>query len=176
MDVTLDARVLEDSIAVEVFSPARKDALPQQKTGGIEESMAGRSINSLVWIGLTGTFFIGSSFFADLNQAFRGNSGIWWTHDELRLPLEETKNDVEVYISGKLLQKHITDETLTGMDGNGKPYIVVSRDVVVRLNNMDKIRASILTRTTVSGLGLGVSLTLLVTGLIQVFRRRARKD
>ncbi|MEW6076435.1 MAG: hypothetical protein AB1724_01340 [Thermodesulfobacteriota bacterium] len=138
--------------------------------------MAGRSINSVLWIGLTGMFLIGSSFVSDLYQAYRGDNSIWWTHNDMRLPLEETKNNAEVYISGKLLQKHIADGTLTGLDAGGKPYPIASRDVTVRLNNWDKIRASILARTAFTGFGLGVSIALAAAGLIQIFRSGDKKD
>jgi hypothetical protein len=119
---------------------------------------------------------IGASFMTDVYQAFKGDNRIWWTDNDMRLSLEEAKNHFEIYISGKLLQKHMADGTLTGIDGNGKPYPVVSRDVAVRLNNWDNVRASVLTRAMVSGFGLGVSVTLLLTGLIQFFQRGHKKS
>jgi hypothetical protein len=119
---------------------------------------------------------IGTSFITDLHQAFRGNDHTWWTHSEMRLPVEETRNAFEIFISGKLLQNHMADGTLLGMDGGGKPYPVVPGDVTVRLNNWDKVRASILARTTVSGFGLGVSVTLLAAGLIRRFRGKDSED
>jgi hypothetical protein len=138
--------------------------------------MMNRSINSLLWIGLTGIFLIGSSFVSDLYQAYRGDNSMWWTHNDKRLSLEETRDSFELYISGKLLQKHITDGTLSGADKSGTPYPIASGDIAVRLNNWDKIRTSILSRATVSGFGFGVSVTLAAAGLIQIFRRKEKKD
>lgn len=136
--------------------------------------MINRKINSLLWIGLTGTIIIGTSFFTDVYRAFWGDRSIWWTNQAKRLSVEQTKDNFELYIAGKLLQKHFSDGTLLGIDNNGKQYPIVAKDIAVRFNNWDKIKATILGYTTMSGFGLGVVLTLLVTGLIQFFRREKK--
>ena len=128
-----------------------------------------RRINTLLWIGLTFTLIIGSSFIVDVYRAFYGDHGIWWTPNSMRLPLEETKDVFDLYIGGKPLRMRLSDKTLFSVDKNGKQYPVVSRDITVRLNNWDKTKASILTHTTLSGPALGAALTLLVIGLIQFF-------
>jgi hypothetical protein len=134
--------------------------------------MINRQINSLLWIGLTGTIILGTIFFADLYRAFWGDRTIWWTHQAMKVPVEETKDNFELFIAGRLLQKHLADGTLLGVDNDGKQYPIVAKDVTVRLNNWDKIKATILGHTTMSGFGFGVALTLLVMGLIQFFGRR----
>lgn len=131
--------------------------------------MQKRRINALLWIGLMGTILIGSGFFIDVYQAFRGDNGIWWTHQDMRLSLEETKDNLELYIGGELLQKRLSDRTLFTFDKDANQYPVVSSDITVRLNNWANIKASILMRTTISGFALGAAITLLVIGLIQFF-------
>ncbi|MDQ1333756.1 MAG: hypothetical protein QG552_706, partial [Thermodesulfobacteriota bacterium] len=85
---------------------------------------------------------------------------------------EETGNNFAITIGGKLLQKHLAEGTLFGVDPNGGQYRVVSRDVGVRLNNWDRVRASALTAAAVSSFGFGVSLALLIVGAIQWGREK----
>ena len=136
--------------------------------------MIKRQTNSLLWIGLTGTIIIGTIFFADLYRVFQGDRTIWWTHQAARLPVEQTKDNFELYIAGKLLQKHLSDGTLLGVDNDGRQYLIVAKDVTARLNNWDKIKATIFGHTTMSGFGFGVALTLLVICLIQLFHREEK--
>ena len=129
-------------------------------------------INSLLWIGILGSLIIGSSFFTNVYHAFWAEQNIWWTPQTMRLPIEETRDNFELYIGGKLLQKHLSDGTLFSMDKNGAQYRVVSKDISARLNNWNKTKASLLTNATISSFLFGVSLTLLIIGLIQMFMGR----
>ena len=135
-----------------------------------------KSINPLLLIGFIGFFTIGSSFFVHTYNAFWGNKDIHWTHQSMRLPLEETKNDFQVYISEKLLQKHLTEHTLYAIDNNGVQYPVVSEDVSVRLNNWNKVRLRSLTFAIFSGFSFGITLTLLITGLIQTVSKKEKNN
>jgi hypothetical protein len=128
-----------------------------------------KSINPLLAIGLTGIFIIGSSFFVDLYNAFYGDKNIYWTHQSMKMPIEKTKNDFEIYIGEKLLQKQLSDKTIFAVDKDGKQYPVVSQDITVRLNNYNSVKSAILTRTTFTGFAFGISLTLFIIGL---FHRR----
>lgn len=123
--------------------------------------------NTLLWIGLTGTLIIGTSFFSDVYRAFWGDRSMWWTHQATGLPIEKTRDNFELYIGGKLLQKHLSEKTLFSADSNGKQHVVSSEDIRVRLNNWDKTKSSILTNTTMSGVGFGIVITLFVIGLVQ---------
>jgi hypothetical protein len=89
----------------------------------------------------------------------------------MALPLNETKQEIELYIKGELLQKRLERGTLIAVRKEGQSSPLVANDVNVRLNNWNKIKASKLNNITVSSLLLGVSLTLLVMGLIQYFRK-----
>jgi hypothetical protein len=134
--------------------------------------MKKKKINLLLWIGAIGMLTIGTSFSTDVYRAFWGEDRIWWTPQALRLPIEETRNDFELYIAGESLRKHLAEGTLFSVGKNGEQYRIVPKDISVRLNNWDKVKASILTNTTVSGFAFGVSVTLLVIGLIQVLARK----
>lgn len=131
--------------------------------------MTGKRVNELLWIGITGMLIIGTSFVVDVYRVFWGDHAMWWTHEAMRLPVEKTRDNFELYIGGKLLQKHLSEKTLFSADKNGKRHPVVSEDIAVRLNNWDKIRSSILTTTTMTGFGLGVATTLFAIGLFQYF-------
>ncbi|HQN17611.1 MAG TPA: hypothetical protein PKV86_00665 [Syntrophobacteraceae bacterium] len=131
--------------------------------------MMGKRVNALLWIGLTGMLLIGTSFVVDVYRAFWGDHTLWWTHQAMRLPVEKTSDVFELYIGGKLLQKHLSERTLLAVDKNGKQYPVVSEDITIRLNNWDKIKSSILATTTMTGFGLGVATALFVIGLARYF-------
>ena len=131
-----------------------------------------KRISPLLWIGLIGMLTIGTSFVTDVYRAFWGEDRIWWTPQAMSLPIEETRNQFELYIAGEPLRKHLSEGTLFSADKKGEQYRVVPKDISVRLNNWDKVKASILTHTTISGFGFGVSITLLVIGLIQVLAKK----
>jgi hypothetical protein len=133
-----------------------------------------KRINPLLWIGVIGMLTIGTSFFIDVYRAFWGEDRIWWTPQAMRLPIEETKNHFELYIGGESLRKHLSEGTLFSVAKNGEQYRIVPKDISVRLNNWDKAKASILTNTTMSGFAFGVSITLLVIGLIQVLAQKKK--
>jgi hypothetical protein len=116
-----------------------------------------------------GTFLFGTSYMTDVYRAFWGKQNIWWTHQSMRLSVDETRKNFELYIGEKSLQEHLSGGTLFAADKNGGRHPIVSEDISVRLNNWDKVQASILTYTTVSGIFLGISIALLVIGLIRVF-------
>lgn len=136
--------------------------------------MMNKRINTLLWIGVFGTLVLGPSLLTDLYQAFWGDRTIWWTHQSMKLPIEKTRNHFELYIRGEPFRKHLVHGTLFSVDKNGKQHPVLSQEVTVRLNNVDKVRASILERTTLSAFALGIAATLLVIGLIQVFQDRKK--
>lgn len=126
-----------------------------------------KPVNTLLWIGLTGTLLIGSSFVADVYHAFWGDHSVWWTHRDMPLSVEKTSDYFELYVARKPLQRHLSEKTLFSLDNNGNQFPLVSEDITVRLNHWDKVKSSILTNTTFSGFGLGVSMTLFVIGLVQ---------
>jgi hypothetical protein len=131
-------------------------------------------INPLVFIGLIGMFTIGTNFTVQLHRAFWGNQDIWWTARTMQLPIENSKNNFELSISGKSLQKHLSDGSLFALNNNGEQYRVVPNDLTIRLNNWNKVKSSILTNAIISGVIFGIVITVLVIGLIQVFGQKKR--
>ena len=134
-----------------------------------------RFINPLLFIGMIGVVTLGSSLHADLMQVFYGEQGMYWTGKDTPLPLEKTGDDFQVFIGGKPLQDHLDEKTFFAADGELVPYPVASRDVTVRVNNWPSVKAQILTKTTLTGFAFGINLTLLITGLVQIFLRRKKK-
>ena len=92
----------------------------------------------------------------------------------MQLPIEDSRDDFELFIRKKPLQKHLADGTLFALDNNGEQYRVVSKDITIRLNNWNKVRSSILGNAIISGVAFGIVTTVLVIGLIQVCRREKR--
>jgi hypothetical protein len=131
-------------------------------------------INPLVLMGLIGMLTIGTNFAMQIYRAFWGNQNIWWTSRTMQLPIEDFRDNLELFISKKPLQKHLADGTLFALDNNGEQYRVVSKDITVRLNNWNKVRSSILENAIISGVAFGIVITVLVIGLIQVCRRKKR--
>ena len=126
-----------------------------------------RSINPLLFIGLIGFFTIGSQFFVHMYTAFFSDRDIYWTHQEMKLPIEAVGNEFQVFISGKTLQQHLSDRTLFAIDGHGATYVVAAKDVTARLNNWCEVRTRALIVSIFMGLGFAVCLTLLIVGLVQ---------
>jgi len=139
------------------------------KKGG---EMKKKTINSFLLIGLIGTLTIGTNFAINLHRAFWAEESNWWTPRTMKLPIEETRNNFEIYIGEKFLQEHLSEGTLFSIDKNGEQYRIVSKDISVRLNNWDKMKASFLTNAIFSGFGFGASITLLIIGLIKVLTKK----
>lgn len=132
-----------------------------------------KKMNALLIVGMIGILTIGVNFGVQSKRAFSGDPGIWWTAKTMPLSFEETKNAFELFIDGKLLQRHLADGTLMiARGGEGDLDRLASGDIAVRLNNWHKVRASILAQALPSGFLFGVSLTMLTIGLYQVAARK----
>jgi hypothetical protein len=141
---------------------------------GKGEVMSQKSIHPLLWIGFIGTLTIGVSFFTSVYEAFWGETEIWWTHREMRLPLTETANRFELFIGDTPLKKRLSEGTLLAVEENGASYRIGDKDVSVRLNNWEMVKSSILTRTVLSGFFSGICVVLLIVGLVQVLAARKK--
>ena len=129
-------------------------------------------LNPFLLIGMIGVFTCGSQFAAKYIQAIWGNDGIWWTPIQMALPLEETKNDFAIFISGEPLRKYIDQGTLSATDNSGKPYQVASGDIKVRINNWNKTKASLLHWAVYLALAFGSCVTFFGIGLAQWIGQR----
>jgi hypothetical protein len=133
-----------------------------------------RKINALLLIGLISTFTLATHLITHLARIYWGDRNIWWTPKTMKLYLSETKNNFELFISGKPLQDHIAKETLFALDEEGKQYCVVGKDIGVRLNNWHKVKASMLGTALYSAFGSGVAITCLVLGLVEIIKDKKK--
>ena len=130
-------------------------------------------LNALLIIGIIGIFTIGINFAVQIYRAFGSNQDIWWTAMTMPLTIDKTKESFELSINGKTIQNHLSEGTLLALDDEGNQQPVVSGDISVRLNNWNKVKASILTNALFSGVLFGASITMLIIGLIQLLNRRS---
>jgi hypothetical protein len=131
-------------------------------------------INPLVFMGIIGLFTIGTSFGLQLYRAYGTERDIWWTAVTMPLSVEETEDDFRLSIAGKPLREHLAEGSLFALDSEGEEYRVVSEDVKVRVNNWNKVKSSILESAVATGVALGAVITVLVIGLVEVYRKRKR--
>jgi hypothetical protein len=122
-------------------------------------------LNVWLLIGIIGVSLFGSYFGIYYGRAVGGSTDIWWTPKALALPLNDTRNEFEIFLKDELLQDHLERGSLLTTDLNGQSSRVVSNDIVVRLNNWHKTRASLLHSAVFTALLLGVSLMSLVVGV-----------
>jgi hypothetical protein len=128
-------------------------------------------MNLLMMIGLVGTPIAGTQFGLDYGQAIWGETQIWWTPREMALPLDQTGGHIQILLDGEPLRDHLARNSLTALGSEGLAYFVTPEMVRVRLNNWPQVQAGKLHMAVYSALGLGVSLTCLIVGLIEFFRR-----
>jgi hypothetical protein len=134
-----------------------------------------KQINALIVIGIIGTAIFGANFAAKYTQANWGNKDIWWTPMSMALPLNETQQEFELYIKGELLQKHLEAGALSVADKTGKSLLVGSDDIKIRLNNWNKMKSSMLNSAAISAFSLGISLAVLILGVVQYVANKEEK-
>ena len=135
-----------------------------------------RSVNPLVFVGLLGLLTVGSQLFVQVYIAFYGPRDHHWTHMEMRLPLEETRERFQVFIAGERLERRLARGTLYARDGDGEVFRVVAADVTARVNHWPEKKARTLAIALLPAAMTGAALALLATGLVQTLRRRARPE
>ena len=165
------------------LSSIPKDFLPPAKMNGgtlqshdtflftCEEKMK-NTWKRFLLIGMIGIFTCGSQFAVKYGQAIWGNQDIWWTPMQMALPLDDTKNEFAIFISGEPLQKHVDRGSLSTTDNSGKPFRVASGDIKVRINNWHKTKTSLLHGSVYPALALGSCITLFGIGLAQWIAQR----
>ena len=128
-------------------------------------------LNPLVNTGLTALIITGSTLFVDVYRAYWGDESIWWTPLHLALPLEKTRDQLEIYLGDTLLQQALTQHQLFAVDPDGQQYPVVADDIQVRLNNWYEVKANLLSRVVFLGAPFGAALALFLVGLGQTFSK-----
>ncbi len=135
-----------------------------------------RRFNPMTLLGLLGVCCFGLMFFLACGQAMWADSSIWWTPRSMALSLAETEDHFELYVGSNLLQDLVEGEALTVRDAEGRERPVSVADIRVRINNWDRVRADHLRDGVAAALGLGVSATLLIVGIVSRASRRNAKE
>lgn len=129
-----------------------------------------RKLNIALLIGVVGTPIAGSLVGMDYGRAVWGNDQIWWTPQEQALSLAETRDTFQIYLENEPLQDHLERMSLTGLGGDGMAYFVTPDLIKVRVNNWERVKASLLESAVYSAFALGISLACLVLGIVQFVR------
>jgi hypothetical protein len=132
-------------------------------------------IRGIMLAGIIITFIFASHMIADLFQIYKGDKNIWWTHRDMRMSLGEASANFELYISGKSLQRHLSEGTLFAKDNQDQTYKVVAKDVTARMNNWYRRKASLLEKTLWSSFCAGVGIAFLIAGLVMRYTVKERK-
>jgi len=129
-------------------------------------------LNGWLLIGIIGVCVFGSQFGIQYGRAVLGRADIWWTPRSMALALDETDGAFELIIRDARLQQRVADGSLQVVGPDGRAVAVEAGDIAVRLNNWPVARGTFLHAAVFTALMLGVSLTALVAGVIQVVNRR----
>ena len=110
-----------------------------------------------------GVFFLMSAL--QLVRFATQRADIWWTPMDLRLPLNETGDRVEVYVRDGALPGYVEAGRLQLLTDTGATP-VRSSDIRLRFNNWDRIRAERIPSLLGSGVALGASGVFFLFGLL----------
>lgn len=118
---------------------------------------------------------LGSIFFLvsvlHLIRFFRQPDDIWWTHTTMRVPLRESRDRVEIYAAGVLLQEHLKSGRLllAGEQGTAR---LDEASIGLRFNNWDRVRSQQIPALLSYAAGAGAAaFTLLFSALGWIPRR-----
>lgn len=90
---------------------------------------------------------------------------IWWTPKELALPLDKAADRVRLTVAGEPLPEQLAAGRLLLVTDAG-PRALTDADVRLRLNNRDRVRVQQMPALVSTGIGLGVSLVILLAGVL----------
>jgi hypothetical protein len=76
-----------------------------------------------------------------LYSALSRRADIWWTPAPLALSLTDSKDRVEIYASGQLLDRLVQQNRLSITDGR-ESRVLTARDIGLRFNNWDRVRVA----------------------------------
>ncbi len=113
-------------------------------------------------LGLIVLFGAAMPLYRELSQ----RSDIWWTPHTMLVPLADSEDRVEVYVRGASLAALLEAGRLQ-VEENGASSVLAARDIGVRFNNWDRVRAQRLPLLLVYAAGCGVAgcmVLLVLTG------------
>ncbi len=128
--------------------------------------------NLYLSIGILGFFVFGSFLIGDIYEAFYADQNIWWTNQDMMVPLDNAKDRVEIWINGVLLQKRLDEKALYAAGTDGNPYPLVSKDIGLRFNNWHSRQVDILKFALFRAFFTGASLAFILVGIVQIFQEK----
>ncbi len=107
----------------------------------------------LFFLVLTAALFLipAVSLFSELTR----RSDIWWTPHSMLVPLGESKERVEIYARGKLLDDLIQSGQLR-IAGDSGSSVLQASDIGLRFNNWDRVRGDRVPRVLIYAVMCGV--------------------
>ena len=132
--------------------------------------MKQRKLARLYLLLFGGMFFLTSTI--NLIRFYGERSDIWWTPSAAPLSLDQSRDRVEVYVRGVLLQNALQSGRLK-MDGDYTSESLKASDIGVRLNNRDRVRAERLPIMLFSAVGVGFTGLLLLLGIFGLIPSRS---
>ncbi len=107
----------------------------------------------LFFLVLTAALFLipAVSLFSELTR----RSDIWWTPHSMLVPLGESKDRVEIYARGKLLDDLIQSGQLR-IAGDSGSSVLQASDIGLRFNNWDRVRGDRVPRVLIYAVMCGV--------------------
>ena len=96
-----------------------------------------------------------------LYGALSRRGDIWWTPAPLALSLADSKDRVEIYARGQPLGRLVQQRRLSIMDG-GESGVLTAREIGLRFNNWDRVRAEQLPLLLVCAAACGSTALLFV--------------
>jgi hypothetical protein len=131
-----------------------------------ERGIGMRRINAWLLIGIIGTAVFGSQFAVHYGRAVWGRSDIWWTPFSMALPLGQTEKTFQILFRDKPLASHLDRSALVLYSADGSKIVLKPDDVAVRLNNWHRIRSQFFHLAVFTAFAFGISLALLLVGVI----------
>ena len=107
----------------------------------------------LFFLVLTAALFLipAVSLFSELTR----RSDIWWTPHSMLVPIGESKDRVEIYARGKLLDDLIQSGQLR-IAGDSGSSVLQASDIGLRFNNWDRVRGDRVPRVLIYAVMCGV--------------------
>jgi hypothetical protein len=112
---------------------------------------------------------------ASLYSALSRRADIWWTPAPLALSLTDSKDRVEIYASGQLLDRLVQQNRLSITDGR-ESRVLTARDIGLRFNNWDRVRVAQLPLLLVSAAACGAIALLFLLVATNRLAYRGERD
>ena len=113
----------------------------------------------LFFLVLTAALFLipAVSLFSELTRRV----DIWWTPRTMLVPLAESKDRVEIYARGKLLDDLIQSRQLR-IAGDSGSSVLQASDIGLRFNNWDRVRGDRVSRLLIYAVMCGVTAVIFI--------------